>query len=762
MLYNLIILLLIYIVVILYIGFVIFTSENDFYKNLVNFMGILAVSAIFLHCFYLIYIYFSLINNFGNPGPRGIKGKKGKSGRKGICTAKCGQQSCVKIIETNINKHLEGNKLGALENQLLRDKINEMCFSNNYQGILKKEFDNKPNEKEIIEYLSDICIKWIDTVLKYKNGVRFLNGVDFEEGYFPKGATPFEEIKKYEIWSWGSTYKIKPIIRKQCVKKTDVDNSDLAQLKLVFTNNYEKPLFSNKFRETIHGPENCEYNQLGEDRTNPDGITECYSYDEQSQTVTTRKVWDQKVYIDFDQSFSFYNVRPTILNGKWYFPLGTVWCGSNKYRPEKKTVMVEYNESKDSTSFPESWKLIWTNMSEFKDKLGYVTQNENLDKTKLQKKCVGCVEESNRICIWRPIAPPGYVAYGDYVTKDSIVPLTNKQLKKAPKIDSPPPNTILCIKKDCSERININKGTSVWSEKGFSYTYRETIDSTPQVNTFSRISIWPCGINDDKEEFSNYSSSKLEKITTGGYNLFRANDSTQDRPPLGIKSENSEEDPQGKYGYEIKGSCYYALPTEDEDYPTNELGTGWLGGKHREKKYSIFTKLGQPESAIVRPYPDISVDEIQNYKNMKKVWNKSKEADIYLLQHYKTPDKCCENTFVIRTYDERNNPKDNEEKNYFGYLNCDNIENKISNSPEFFEDKKIFWSLELVEDEKIEARYRNENDKQIKIRNEYSIVKIKSTFNNKYLNYFNNKLSLESEGSMWTLDPSTGFDLMKL
>ena len=53
------------------------------------------------------------------------------------------------------------------------------------------------------------------------------------------------------------------------------------------------------------------------------------------------------------------------------------------------------------------------------------------------------------------------------------------------------------------------------------------------------------------------------------------------------------EDPQGKFGYEVKGSCYYALPSEDEDYPTNELGTGWLGGKHREKEFSIFTN-GRP------------------------------------------------------------------------------------------------------------------------------------------------------------------------
>ena len=96
------------------------------------------------------------------------------------------------------------------------------------------------------------------------------------------------------------------------------------------------------------------------------------------------------------------------------------------------------------------------------------------------------------------------------------------------------------VKIDCSERIGINKGTSVWSEKGFTYTYRENIESKPIVNGFSRVSIWPCGINDDKEEFSNYPSSTLEKITTGGYNLFRANDSTDDEPPAGVKQENDK------------------------------------------------------------------------------------------------------------------------------------------------------------------------------------------------------------------------------
>ena len=47
--------------------------------------------------------------------------------------------------------------------------------------------------------------------------------------------------------------------------------------------------------------------------------------------------------------------------------------------------MVEYNDKKDSTSFPESWKLIWTNMSEFKDSNGNSIENEYLDKNKLQK-----------------------------------------------------------------------------------------------------------------------------------------------------------------------------------------------------------------------------------------------------------------------------------------------------------------------------------------------------------------------------------------
>ena len=81
----------------------------------------------------------------------------------------------------------------------------------------------------------------------------------------------------------------------------------------------------------------------------------------------------------------------------------------------------------------------------------------------------------------------------------------------------------LCIKKDCLNKIVINKETSVWSTDGFTQTVRNTIDETPKIEKYSRLSIWPCGINDDDEELSNYSSSKIEKITEGGYNLFRAN-----------------------------------------------------------------------------------------------------------------------------------------------------------------------------------------------------------------------------------------------
>ena len=164
---------------------------------------------------------------------------------------------------------------------------------------------------------------------------------------------------------------------------------------------------------------------------------------------------------------------------------------------------------------------------------------------------------------------------------------------------------------------------------------------------------------------------------------------------------------------------------------------------------------GQPESAVVRPYPDIDIEDIQNYKNMKKVWNKSNEANLFLLQHYKTPDKCCENTFVFRTYDEREKPKENEEKNYFGYLNYDNVISNKSNTSEFTIDNKLFWMLELVEEEKIDSKFKIKNNKKIKIRNEYTIVKIKSVADDtKYLKYENNSLTLDDIGSMWTLDPS--------
>ena len=67
---------------------------------------------------------------------------------------------------------------------------------------------------------------------------------EYDESFFDEHNSPFQEIKKYEIWDWGSEYKFKPIIRQQCSTKDNLPEVS-SELELLYTNNYDL-VFINK------------------------------------------------------------------------------------------------------------------------------------------------------------------------------------------------------------------------------------------------------------------------------------------------------------------------------------------------------------------------------------------------------------------------------------------------------------------------------------------------------------------------------------
>ena len=549
MILNLILLFCIYIIFILYYSIKLFLGNESIIINFNNTLAFLSVSTIFFNIILCLYIYYSLQHKKGLNGPRGITGIIGKSGKDGLCTAKCGQSACYSLVLAKMNAFIKEKNIGLLENTFIKNKINKICFSEKYMGFLTSPSTNKPNEKKLIDYIGDITVEWVKTILKFKDGVKFLNTEELDESFYDKNITPFKEIKKFEIWDWGDPYRFKPIIRQQCSNKKELPHTEEATLELLYTNNYLEPVFVNTLNPTVYGPENCPYNQLGEKKTNPRGSANCYYYEENSKDVVVKKTWKKEEYLSFSQDISFYNLKKKSVNGKNYYPVGTVWRGSNQifkpgkmdsYGPHKETILV----SDVGTQPPIDFQLIWSTVD---------------------KGCENCIPSGNSFSIWRPIPSKGFVSLGDLITQGDTKPTTD---------------TIRCVPKKCVQELVIKDNSSVWTEKGFEKIEQSGVDSNPNTKTYiKKVSIWPVGITEKEEEIANLSYKKINPLRVGGYNLFRANNAH-------VKPQKET----GK-GWEIIPSCYSIVKTDDPEIPSNDLGIGWMGGKKRENKYSVFTDL---------------------------------------------------------------------------------------------------------------------------------------------------------------------------
>ena len=554
---NLIILFFLFLSGIVFASFKILIGSEQFVDKLNNTFAILAIGAIIVNICFCLYIYYSLLGKTGKLGPKGTRGKHGKSGKDGLCTSKCGKVACYSLVLKNIKGFMDEKNIGELNNTFFKNRLNKICFSEKYTGFLTNgNSKTKPNEKALIDYISELSIEWVKTILKFKNGTKFLNTPELDESFYDKNITPFKEISKYEVWGWGGPYKFKPIIRQQCSNRKELPNAEQADLEIVYTNSYSKPVFVNKLNPTKYGPVDCPHNQLGENQTRDD-VPLCFYYSDSDDQVTAKKTWKREQYNSFSQDISFYNLEPKKINDKLYYPVGTVWRGSNniyqnekkdRYGPKKETILVSDMNTKPPVDFVKIWS---TN----------------------DKECDNCIPGENSFSVWRPIPPDNFVSLGDYINSGDIKPKLN---------------VIRCINKKCVQEIKILNNTSVWDEKGFVKTEKPGLKSDTITKKFSgKVSIWPIGITNNEEEISNYSYKKINPLRIAGYNLFRANNS--------YSKPNKE---NGK-GWEIKTSCYKVLKTDDPAVPSSDLGIGWLGGKQRDNSYSAFTDLGYTMNGFV-------------------------------------------------------------------------------------------------------------------------------------------------------------------
>lgn len=340
-----------------------------------------------------------------------------------------------------------------IKNRLFLNKLKVICSSKQYLSTLEKEHKNKPTEKKLIEYLSSIIIKWIELIIKFKVivndkpvylGVIFLmspdatfdiiESIENSDGMITLDS-PLREIEKYDIWKWGEITSESPLIVTKCISNQQPPLAIQQKLKTIMTNTYDVIFDSyTAYPSDVWDTTNCPYGQMGKKLDNPNNLDICINNTKTGRNgiIEKKLAWKTIEYRRKNNIIFLHPKKYTGKDGKIYYPLGSVWTTlkpnkDGKYG--KKTLLVT-----GDIMPPEKYVLLW--------KSNDIIEDENI-----------ILKNNIVISMWRPVAPNGYIAFGDVVVKGNSMPSTN--------IDTTP---IVCVSKSCVSQMPL--GTEVWNTDG--------------------------------------------------------------------------------------------------------------------------------------------------------------------------------------------------------------------------------------------------------------------------------------------------------
>ena len=213
-------------------------------------------------------------------GNKGTRGDRGKSGSNAVCDT-CGDDLCLKKILFNITntynywRQLNGLKTYpdtyVIKNEYLKDKILKHCKSTEFQKIIKKYGSNNKNCPEHFtdygcgahDYMFKLWSIWILIILKYKNGIFFLESdsltdVDFDgliekEDCFLHSDIVIHKEEKYIIDKSKESKRIHPMYH--IINKTNPSNKKIvhiSQLILCTENTSAAPLTTTEIDNSVN------------------------------------------------------------------------------------------------------------------------------------------------------------------------------------------------------------------------------------------------------------------------------------------------------------------------------------------------------------------------------------------------------------------------------------------------------------------------------------------------------------------------------
>ena len=176
-------------------------SENMTHNNKVI-ITILIFVKIVLIASIVISIKSVKLNNRKIPplGSKGERGLRGDTGKNADCSNKCSNNLCYQIMldfvteqynDWRFTNGLEKIPVGKhITNKFLKNKINQLCSSKNYKKLLSRD-----GAEKIDTFVKETWKKWLNIILKYENGQKFIDTIDLVDSDFDSLIT--EKDKKF-------------------------------------------------------------------------------------------------------------------------------------------------------------------------------------------------------------------------------------------------------------------------------------------------------------------------------------------------------------------------------------------------------------------------------------------------------------------------------------------------------------------------------------------------------------------------------------
>ena len=201
----------------------------------------LLITSTFFNVFLLGYFWSVVRKKTGPVGIRGPKGSVGDNGISGKCIGNSNQNIAVFQImqylekthkENLIKLNLDSNNdkytifkdmkdKNKLKNNYMNRKIRTMVFSNQFESLLEvmpldiiKDDSKQVSLNYLISYLQKIVAEWYHLIYKQKADWFYQEDDDMKADW--KETNPFSEIRKYDVFYWGTQRTFKPLKLESC------------------------------------------------------------------------------------------------------------------------------------------------------------------------------------------------------------------------------------------------------------------------------------------------------------------------------------------------------------------------------------------------------------------------------------------------------------------------------------------------------------------------------------------------------------------